>query len=203
MHAARKARKAFPLGIFLLTTGLLLAQNVSVNGGRGQAPGQVKDNSSAANTLITRGRVVFGESCIQCHNMNTVLIQRKPEEGWKQTVYSMVSRGAQLTPDEMEALIAYLTATYGPDSPRPNMKSESGASAGNGGEESLPSGPGKQALSHACAKCHTMSLVTNSRKSEAEWDKTIARMVSIGAALAPTDRQALAEYLAKNFGEKK
>jgi len=203
MCVARKARKAFPLRTCLITTGLLLAQSVSVNGARGQAPGRMKDKGSAENTLITKGRVVFGESCIQCHNMNTVLIQRKPEEGWKQTVYSMVSRGAQLTPDEMEALIVYLTATYGPDSPRPNMKSDPGTIAGNGGEESLPSGAGKQILWHACAKCHSMSLVTNSRKSEAEWGKTIARMVSIGAALAPTDRQALAEYLAKNFGEKK
>lgn len=203
MCVARKARKAFPLRTCLITTGLLLVQSVAVNGARGQAPGQVKDNGSAANTVIAKGRVVFGESCIQCHNMNTVLIQRKPEEGWKQTVYSMVSRGAQLTPDEMEALIVYLTATYGPDSPRPNMKSDSGASGGNGGEESLPSGAGKQILWHACAKCHSITLVTNSRKSEAEWGKTIARMVTIGAALAPTDRQALAEYLAKNFAEKK
>ena len=202
MCVARKARKAFPLRTCLITTGLLLAQSVSVNGVRGQAPGRVKDKGSAENTLITKGRAVFGESCIQCHNINTVLIQRKPQEGWKQTVYSMVSRGAQLTPDEMEALIAYLTATYGPNAPPPNMKSDSGTSAGNGGEEILPAGAGKQVLSRACAKCHSMSLVTNSRKSESEWGKTIARMVSIGATLAPADRQALAEYLSKNFGDK-
>ena len=204
MCVTRKTRRGFPLGLFLLAPGLFLAHSAWVNAAApAKAQGQTKDKGSAENTLVAKGRMAFGESCIQCHNMNTVLIQRKPDRGWRQTVYSMVSRGAQLTPDEMEAVIAYLTATFGPDSPLPHLKANAGTNAEGSGEESLPAGAGKPILSRACVRCHSLSLVTNSRKSEAEWEKTVARMMSLGATLASEDRRTLGEYLTKNFSQKK
>lgn len=204
MCTAPKTRRALQLASFLLTLGLFLETITQINAAtQGKPLEQPKDKGAAENALTAKGRAVFGESCIQCHNMNPVLIQRKPEQGWRQTVYSMVSRGAQLTPDEMEALISYLTATYGPDSPLPHLKASAASNAEGSGEESLPAGAGKQILSRACVKCHSLTLVTNSRKSETEWSKTVARMLSIGATLAPPDRQTLTDYLVKNFSEKK
>ncbi len=196
----RLARRVFPLSMFILAATLTLAQSARV---KVVAEGRGQDNGSAKNEVIAKGRIVFGESCIQCHNMTTVLLQRKPVQGWRDTVYSMISRGAQLTPDEIEPLVAYLTATYGLDSPPPpHGNSTSGATADVGGAESLPNGPGKQILSRACATCHSLSLVTASRKSQAEWAKTLDRMASFGVALPPADRQTLTQYLAKSFGKK-
>jgi cytochrome c5 len=148
---------------------------------------------------IAQGRIIFGESCIQCHDMNIVLIQRKPVAGWKQTVYSMISRGAEVTANEIEPLVAYLAATYGPDSPSPRAGSKSEI----GDEAGLPAGAGKQILSHACVRCHKLSLVMAARKSKAEWEAAVARMVSLGAALSSAEQQTLTQYLAQNLSNKK
>jgi mono/diheme cytochrome c family protein len=193
MRFGRKAGRIYFTGFFL-GAGLLVAGGARIRA----VPASQTPSSAATEAEVAKGRKVFGESCIQCHNMNAVLIQRKPAQGWRETVYSMISRGAQLTPDEIDPLIAYLTATYGPDSPPPSRpKSVSGMPAG---EESLPAGAGKQIVLRACVKCHNLGVVTASRKSEAEWTETVARMVSFGAAVRSPDRQTLVQYLAKNFG---
>ena len=69
--------------------------------------------------VVSEGRNIFGQACIQCHGIGHIMIKGKTEEGWRDTVYSMISRGAQMMPDEIDPLIAYLAATYRPDSAAP------------------------------------------------------------------------------------
>jgi cytochrome c5 len=115
----------------------------------------------------------------------------------------MISRGAQLTPQEIVPLVAYLTATYGPDSPSPVAMSKSEKGTEITDAEHLPAGAGRQVLSRTCVRCHSLSLVTGARKSEVDWETTVARMTSFGAKLSPTDRQTLIQYLGKNLSNKK
>jgi mono/diheme cytochrome c family protein len=103
----------------------------------------------------------------------------------------MISRGAQVLPDEVDPLVGYLTATYGPDSPAP---------ASGAGAAALPSGGGRELLVARCGRCHAVSLPTSLRKSQAEWSETVARMRSLGASLSDGEAQALITYLATNFG---
>lgn len=55
------------------------------------------------------GKGLILATCVQCHaSLGYVLGLRKNSEGWRRTVNDMVSRGAQVTPEESEIIINYL-----------------------------------------------------------------------------------------------
>ena len=70
---------------------------------------------------IKKGGQVVAQVCGTCHTTIGRMLQvhRQTREQWKDTVYFMISRGAQVMPDEIEPLIAYLAATAGPQTQRP------------------------------------------------------------------------------------
>ncbi|HWA22027.1 MAG TPA: hypothetical protein VG735_06490 [Caulobacterales bacterium] len=69
------------------------------------------------------------------------------------------------------------------------------AAASGGAEEA-------QALLQAsCTGCHELSVVTEARHSEADWDATLTRMVGNGAVLTPEDIAKLKAYLAANYSD--
>jgi len=145
--------------------------------------------------VVSEGRNIFGQACIQCHGIGHIMVQGKTEERWRDTVYSMISRGAQLMPDEIDPLIAYLTATYGTDSAAPAAEG-----ATSGGSATLPDESGRVILDRTCTGCHALQLVTSSRKSRAEWQDTISRMISFGVELTDDERQTVEDYAAEHFG---
>ena len=87
--------------IFLMITytGDLSAQNAS------------SDNQSQG----AEGGALVAELCTKCHNLDEVVRLRQSREGWEDTVYSMVGRGAPIFPDEIDVIIDYLSDVYGPD----------------------------------------------------------------------------------------
>lgn len=67
----------------------------------------------------------------------------------------------------------------------------------------LPEGEGKAEVSLACASCHDLSQVITQKKSSANWNATVRKMIS--AYQAPVDKddlEVIINYLSKNFGEK-
>ncbi len=96
-------------------------------------------------------------------------------------------------PDEIEPVIAYLSSTYGPDSPPPVL-GDDGSQA-----QELPEGPGRAILVRSCFQCHAVELVVSSRKSEGEWKGTVARMVGHGANLTSPEQEILIKYAAEHF----
>ena len=101
-----------PLLVAALLCGLSHDQaHAGVAHARLQEPEQVK-----------RGREIFQVACVQCHGTSEITIQRKPAKGWQKTVYSMIGRGAPVLSGEIDPLVAFLTATYGPASPPPVLK---------------------------------------------------------------------------------
>ncbi len=146
---------------------------------------------------VEEGKEAFGQACIQCHNMQRTQIQRKTADAWRDTVYSMISRGAPVMPDEIEPLIDYLSVTYGPGATPPAAGGQ-GSQAGN----ALPDGPGRAIFVGNCAACHSMDLPLNMRQSEAQWNATISEMVSYGAQITPQEQEILVKYAAKHFGRR-
>lgn len=69
--------------------------------------------------------------------------------------------------------------------------------------QGFPDGPGKQIVQEACSVCHETELITNARRSKAEWTETVEDMVSRGAPLLEGEREIVIEYLSKNFGPDK
>ena len=66
--------------------------------------------------------------------------------------------------------------------------------------QGFPDGPGKEVVQQACTACHESSMVTEARRSKADWKDTVEDMVARGAALMEGEREIVIEYLAKNFG---
>jgi mono/diheme cytochrome c family protein len=66
-------------------------------------------------------------------------------------------------------------------------------------EHPLPDGPGKEIVSRACVKCHSLDVVTNKRASQDEWAKTVDDMLNRGAELSDDEADKVVDYLSKNF----
>ena len=173
--------------------GLLLG-TLCMSAGAG-APGQESEETQDPSP-VERGRQMYGQACIQCHDPNYVLIQRKTEEEWRRTVHVMILRGAHVFPDEVESITAYLTATYGPSSPPPVLGEGDGSSEGT----ARPPGEGGPMIVTSCSQCHAPAVVFNSSKSEADWRETITRMRSYGASVSDPEEQVLVDYLTEHFG---
>jgi hypothetical protein len=52
-----------------------------------------------------------------CHDLGRTVNLRKEPKGWEQTVFDMISRGAQIFPDEAEKITKYLATNYATNSP--------------------------------------------------------------------------------------
>lgn len=68
---------------------------------------------------VEKGRAVVAQACTTCHTTLGRMLQahKQTPEQWKDTVYFMIGRGAQVMPDEIEAVAAFLTATAGRGGP--------------------------------------------------------------------------------------
>jgi virginiamycin B lyase len=63
----------------------------------------------------------------------------------------------------------------------------------------LPDGEAKQAIETTCVGCHDLRRVANSNYSPDEWRNVVNMMVSAGTPLSPSQKEAVTNYLIKNF----
>jgi mono/diheme cytochrome c family protein len=134
---------------------------------------------------IEKGRQVVAQVCASCHTTIVRMIQvhKQTAQQWKDTVYFMISRGAQIMPDEIEPVTAFLTETSGRGRPGARAAGQQTADA-----------DGAAILQRNCQQCH--ELATASKKSDAEdWSAVITRMMAYGAKLTSADQQTLIGYL--------
>ena len=133
---------------------------------------------------IDKGRKVVAEVCAACHTTIVRMIQvhKQTAAQWKDTVYFMISRGAQIMPDEIEPVVAYL-ASAGGNNPQ-----------GQGRGRQTAEADGATILQRNCQQCHELAVASKKPDSE-NWDMVITRMMTYGARLTPADRQKLIEYL--------
>ena len=60
--------------------------------------------------------------------------------------------------------------------------------------------PGKTVFEASCGNCHDLAVSTDLRKSRDEWQATVNRMITSGAALSDDEAANVVDYLAKNYG---
>jgi len=53
--------------------------------------------------------------CTKCHGPGNIAKKRLSRDDWDDQVADMVERGAKGTPEELAAVVDYLTANFGPD----------------------------------------------------------------------------------------
>jgi hypothetical protein len=67
-------------------------------------------------------------------------------------------------------------------------------------ENRLPPGPGRDAVIAACSDCHGLVALDGKHMSYGVWYTVIGDMMTNGASVSTPDREAIAGYLADNFG---
>ena len=60
------------------------------------------------------GKQLVVELCGTCHNLQKVVTSRKSDKEWERSVYDMVSRGAQIFPEEADQIVKYLAKNFPP-----------------------------------------------------------------------------------------
>jgi putative heme-binding domain-containing protein len=71
-----------------------------------------------------KGKAEFQRVCSSCHSVSMATGQRMDQAQWTGVVNDMVSRGAQGTQQDLDNIIAYLTANYGKDKPMTAVPSQ-------------------------------------------------------------------------------
>jgi cytochrome c5 len=135
------------------------------------------------------GRDLLATACSQCHVLNVIVSMREGPSGWRRHVYNMVTRGAQLTAPEAEAVIAYLAANFGP-----------GSAPATAAALALPAGPGMELVETRCTACHDLERVAVVKRQKADWPALVANMIGRGAVVSPDEAKTITSYLAAHFG---
>jgi cytochrome c5 len=192
MHGRRKNRIIFTL---VWIPALLLTAAEFGGGVAGQATGNAPKDAQ-----IEKGRQAVGQTCAACHApiLRMAAAQKQNQEQWKDTIYSMIGRGAEILPDEIEPMAAFLAATSarGPAA----ADAEPGGGGGRGGRGGAPAQAavagtdGRAILQRTCQQCHDMATATSKPPTE-DWNAVIAKMTGYGVRLSSADQQNLIEYL--------
>jgi gluconolactonase len=95
------------------------------------------DDESQAH--IEKGRAVVAQVCTTCHTTLGRMLQvhKQTPEQWKDLVYFMISRGAQVMPAEIDDVSAFLAAQGGAQGGRGGGGAGRGGGGGRGGQEAL------------------------------------------------------------------
>ena len=55
----------------------------------------------------------------------------------------------------------------------------------------------------ACTSCHNTTRITEQHMTREQWAKQLEKMEGLGAVIEDSDRDAMLNYLTKNFGRGK
>jgi cytochrome c-type biogenesis protein CcmH/NrfF len=69
--------------------------------------------STPSSTSALDGDTLVQERCSVCHPLTRVESANHTATEWKSIVNTMISRGAQLTPEEKTVVVNYLAANFG------------------------------------------------------------------------------------------
>jgi mono/diheme cytochrome c family protein len=165
------------------------------------------------------GKSLALDYCQDCHRLTNLSRSHKSPEDWKETVDTMVDRGARLPPENVDALVQYLSKNFGPKtdapatgaaapdpsaaaSPAPAAPDAAQTAPASAKKVELPEGDGKAIATENCQACHKLTNLTKAHKSLDEWRDTVKTMMDRGADVPADQLETLVQYLAKNFGPK-
>ena len=88
------------------------------------------------------------------------------------------------------ALVLFAGTACAQDKPAPNTEKPVEA----------PQPPGKALLGAKCFQCHTDAMFRDQRQDRRAWEATLYRMVGRGALWTRDEINAMADYLATDYG---
>jgi competence protein ComEA len=69
-------------------------------------------------------------------------------------------------------------------------------------QNEFPDGAAKEYVQKICLQCHPPAQLLSQRRTESDWKQTVARMAQKGVSAPSEQFDAVAAYMAKNFGKK-
>jgi cytochrome c5 len=163
------------------------------------------------------GKPIATEYCQMCHKLTNLTKAHKNLDDWKDTIHTMIDRGASIPDDKIDALAQYLVTNFGPKdatpaanapvaapatpAPSPDAAAPSTPAPAKAVVE-LPDGDGKAIATENCQTCHKLTNLTKAHKSLDDWKDTVQTMIDRGANVPEDKVDILVQYLAKNFGPK-
>jgi cytochrome c5 len=147
--------------------GAVVVGPINLTGGETTAP---PTTALDANALID-------ERCTVCHSRERIDAASKDVAGWTETVDRMIANGAQLSPEEREAVIQFLANRDAAAAP-PATAIDANA-----------------LIDERCTVCHSRERIDAATKDVAGWTATVDRMIGNGAQLTPEEREALIQFL--------
>lgn len=96
----------------------------------------------------------------------------------------------------LAACLLMMPALFACDSRTPQTPAKSQPAA-----VPAPGSIGATLLETRCSVCHSADRPKGARKTRAEWERTVTRMISNGAQLAESEKTILVEHLAKTYGQ--
>ncbi len=168
------------------------------------------------------GKPIATEYCQMCHKLTNLTKAHKDLDDWKDTIHTMMDRGAAIPDDKVDVLAAYLFKNFGPKdavpaagapaaapapaaaspAPAPDSATAGTPPAAKATVVELPDGDGKAIATQNCQACHKLTNLTKAHKSLDDWKDTVQTMIDRGANVQPDQVDTLVQYLAKNFGPK-
>lgn len=148
-------------------------------------------------------RQIVLRSCSGCHGIDEYGYYAMGREDWRalvermKTVRSGVVVGTEISDADLEVLLDWLVADFGPDAkpfPRTYVPRELAES------EYIADAEANELLSAACTSCHGRDRVDTVRRSEDEWRATLVGKIGRGAPLALADVEPLVEWLGRTHG---
>jgi mono/diheme cytochrome c family protein len=164
------------------------------------------------------GKPIATEYCQDCHRLTNLTKAHKNLDDWKDTLHTMIDRGARLPDDKIDPLAKYLAANFAPKTDASPAGTPSPAPAAPAGSPDasapvtpapakaavveLPEGDGKAIATENCQACHKLTNLTKAHKSLDDWKDTVQLMIDRGANVPADKVDTLVQYLSKNFGPK-
>src|SRR3984885_4084006 len=72
------------------------------------------------------GKDLVEDRCSSCHGLDLLLAEHDSKQRWSGIVNDMVSRGASGTAEEIQTIVDYLAANFGPEAAKINVNTAAG-----------------------------------------------------------------------------
>jgi cytochrome c oxidase cbb3-type subunit 3 len=141
---------------------IMLSLVIGLVGLAGVTAAQEEELGVISASLALRAEGLINARCSVCHSADLIVQQRLPRVRWEATVVKMEHWGAEISKDETDLLVQYLSARYHPSAPDrlPPLNSEL-RKAEPLTQEMVADGPlkgdparGAGIFEHNCQACH-------------------------------------------------